>query len=121
MSYRVMIIDDEKIAADMTRVSLEDEGYEVETFADGASALARLKEAPFDVVITDLKMKGLDGFDVLNRFRETGSGARVIMVTAFANLDIAIEAIKGDAFDFFTKPVKLKELKASVRKAIEAG
>ncbi|MCL6092760.1 MAG: response regulator [Thermoleophilia bacterium] len=119
MSYRVMIIDDEKIAADMTRVSLEDEGYEVETFADGASALARLKETPFDVVITDLKMKGLDGFDVLNKIRETGSGAKVIMVTAFANLDIAIEAIKGDAFDFFTKPVKLKELKASVRKAVQ--
>lgn len=115
-----MIIEDEKIAADMTRVSLEDEGYEVETFADGASALARLRAGHFDVIITDLKMKGLDGFEVLGRIRETGSDARVIMVTAFASLDVAIEAIRNEVFDFFTKPVKLKELKAAVKKAAEA-
>ena len=117
---RIMIIDDEKIAADMTRVSLEEEGYEVEAFVDAGAGLARLKEHPFDVVITDLKMKGMDGFDVLNQIKESSPRTRVIMVTAFASLDVAIEAIKGEVFDFFTKPVKLKELKAAVRKALAA-
>ena len=117
--FRVIVIDDEKIVGQMIKVAMEPDGYVVETFLSAEPAFARLREEKFDVVITDLKMKGLDGFDVLNKIRETGSGAKVIMVTAFANLDIAIEAIKGDAFDFFTKPVKLKELKASVRKAVQ--
>lgn len=118
MSYRVMIIDDEKIAADMTRVSLEDEGYEVETFADGASALARLKETPFDVVITDLKMKGIDGMDVLRTIKTAYPEVKVIMVTAFASLDSAVEAMKSKVDGFFAKPVKIKELKECIQKLL---
>ena len=121
MSKRIMIIDDEKIVGDMTKISLEEEGYEVEAFVAGAPALERLKEAPFDVVVTDLKMKGIDGFEILKAVKQQSSDTKVIMITAFANLDVAIEAIKGDVFDFFPKPVRLKELKESIRKAVGGG
>ncbi len=118
MGKRIMIIDDEKIVGDMTKISLEDDGYEVEAFVAGAPAIKRLKEASFDVVVTDLKMKGIDGFEILKTVKELDSDTKVILITAFANLDVAIEAIKGDVFDFFPKPIRLKELKESIRKAV---
>ena len=116
---KVMVVDDEKIVGDMARLSLEQDGYEVETFLNGEPALARLKETRFDVVVTDLKMKGIDGMEVLKTVRGMYPKTQVIMITAFANLDSAIEAIRGDVFDFFPKPVKIKELKASIAKAME--
>ena len=118
MNEKIMIIDDEKIVGDMAKISLEEDGYEVETFLTAAPALERLKEVRFDVVVTDLKMKGMDGLEVLRAVREMSPQTKVIMITAFANLDVAIEAIKGDVFDFFPKPVRIKELKESIRKAL---
>jgi len=114
-----MVIDDEKIVGDMAKLSLEQEGYEVETFLNGESALARLEQKPFDVVITDLKMKGIDGLEVLRTVKHLYPQTVVIMITAFANLDVAIEALRDDVQDFFPKPVKIKDLKASIKKALE--
>jgi DNA-binding NtrC family response regulator len=119
MKPRIMIIDDEKIVGDMAKISLEEEGYEVETFLNADPALKRLNEDTFDVVVTDLKMKGIDGLEVLRTVKQLNPETQVIMITAFANLDVAIEAIKGDVFDFFPKPVRIKELKESIRKATE--
>lgn len=116
--HRIMIIDDEKIVGDMARLSLEQEGYEVETFLDGQSALERLKSQSFQVVVTDLKMKGVDGLEVLRTVKRLYPETVVIMITAFANLDVAIEALRDDVHDFFPKPVKLKELKASIERAL---
>jgi DNA-binding NtrC family response regulator len=116
---RVMVIDDEKIVGDMAKLSLEQDGYNVETFLNADPALARLKEEEFDVVVTDLKMKGIDGMEVLKTVRSLYPKTQVIMITAFANLDSAIEAMRGEVFDFFPKPVKIKELKASIKRALE--
>ena len=121
MGNRIMIIDDEKIVGDMAKISLEEEGYEVETFLKAEPGMKRLREVPFDVVVTDLKMRGMDGLEVLRTVKELHPQTKVIMITAFANLDVAIEAIKGDVFDFFPKPVRIRELKASIRKALEAA
>jgi len=117
--YQIMVIDDEKIVGDMAKRSLEQEDYEVEVFLNGETALARLKEKPFDVVITDLKMKGIDGLEILRTVKQFYPKTVVIMITAFANLDIAIEALRDDVHDFFPKPVKIKDLKASIKKALE--
>ncbi|MCL4475723.1 MAG: response regulator [Nitrospirae bacterium] len=117
-SYRIMVIDDEKIVGDMAKMSLEQEGYVVETFLNAEPALARLKEQKFDVVVTDYKMKGIDGMEVLRTVKGLYPETKVIMITAFANLDTAIEALRGDVHDFFPKPVKIKELKASIRRAL---
>jgi len=119
--HSIMIIDDEKIVGDMARLSLEQEGYEVETFLDGRSALDRLETKPFRVVVTDLKMKGVDGLEVLRTVKKLYPETVVIMITAFANLDVAIEALRDDVHDFFPKPVKLKELKSSIERALGAS
>lgn len=118
-NYRIMVIDDEKIVGDMAKMSLENEGYKVETFLNAEPALARLKEEKFDVVVTDYKMKGIDGMEVLRTVKNLYPETKVIMITAFANLDTAIEALRGDVHDFFPKPVKIKELKASIGRALE--
>jgi DNA-binding NtrC family response regulator len=116
--YRIMVIDDEKIVGDMAKMALQQDGYEVETFLSAEPALARLKEQKFDVVVTDYKMKGIDGMEVLKTVRALYPATKVIMITAFANLDTAIEALRGDVHDFFPKPVKIKELKASINRAL---
>ncbi len=116
--HRIMIIDDEKIVGDMAKLSLEQEGYTVETFLNGEPALARLVEQKFDVVVTDFKMKGIDGMEILKTVKRLYPDIKVIMITAFANLDTAIEALRGDVHDFFPKPVKIKELKASIQRAL---
>ena len=115
---RIMVIDDEKIVGDMAKMALEQDGYIVEAFMSAEPALARLKEERFDVVITDYKMKGIDGIEVLRIVKRLYPETTVIIVTAFANLEAAIEAFRSDVHDFFPKPVKLKELKASIRHAL---
>lgn len=115
---RIMVIDDEKIVGDMSKMALEQEGYTVETFLNAEPALARLKEEKFDVVVTDYKMKGIDGMETLKLIKVQYPEIKVIMITAFANLDTAIEALRGDVHDFFPKPVRIKELKASIQRAL---
>src|SRR5574340_1390789 len=117
--YKIMVIDGEKCVGDRAKMSLEQEGYAVETFLSAEPALKRLEEDRFDVVVTDYKMKGIDGMEVLRTVRSLYPGTQVIMITAFANLDTAIEALRRDVHDFFPKPVKLKELKASIKRALE--
>jgi DNA-binding NtrC family response regulator len=117
-SSKIMVIDDEKIVGDMAKLSLEQDGYHVETFLNAEPALKRLEQERFDVVVTDYKMKGIDGMEVLKAVKDRYPATQVIMITAFANLDAAIEALRGDVHDFFPKPVKLKELKASIKRAL---
>lgn len=117
----VMIIDDEKIVGDMSKYHLEAAGFEVETFIDPAKALERFKEKTFDVVVTDLKMKGIDGMEVLKTVKTRSPKTQVIMITAFAHLNTAIEALRGQVFDFFPKPFKIKDFIEAVRRAIESA
>jgi DNA-binding NtrC family response regulator len=117
----VMIIDDEKIVGDMAKYHLEAEGFDVEAFVNAAPALERAREKHFDVVVTDLKMKGIDGMEVLMTIKNISPSTQVIMITAFAHLNTAIEAFRGQVFDFFPKPFKIKEFVGSVRRALESG
>ncbi|HFQ89437.1 MAG TPA: response regulator [Desulfobulbus sp.] len=117
--FNIMVIDDEKIVGRMAQLSLEKEGYHVEIFTDGESALKRFKEKFFHVVVTDFKMKGIDGLEVLRTVKRLHPETAVIMITAFANLDVAVEALRDDVHDFFPKPVKIKEVKASIERALE--
>ncbi|GAB6110426.1 response regulator [Desulfomicrobium salsuginis] len=118
---RIMVIDDEKIVVDVTKMHLQREGFAVETFLSAAPALERLDETPFDVVVTDLKMKGIDGMEVLRSIKEKHPDVRVIMITAFAHLNTAMEAFRGDVHDFFPKPFKVKDLIASIHRALKCA
>lgn len=117
----IMVIDDEKIVGDMSKYHLEAEGFDVETFVSAAPALERAREKHFDVVVTDLKMKGIDGMEVLKTVKSISPQTQVIMITAFAHLNTAIEAIRGQVFDFFPKPFKIKDFVAAVRRALESS
>lgn len=117
--FRVMVIDDEKIVGQMVKASMEQDGYTVETFLNAKPALDRLKEENFAVVITDLKMKGIDGMEVLRIIKSEYPETKVIMITAFASLDSAVEAMRGSVDAFFTKPVKILTLKECVAKLLD--
>jgi ATP-dependent Lon protease len=119
MAKRIILIDDEKIVCDMGKRVLEVEGYEVETFTDSKEALERIKTTPFDLVITDLKMEDVSGMDILKEVNKRYPQTKVIMLTAYATLDAAIDALRERIFDFFPKPVKIEDLKQSVKKALE--
>lgn len=116
--FRILVVDDEKIVCDMSRKCLVEEGYEVTTFVDSTAALAALEHERFDVVITDLKMKEVDGIQLLEFARQHNPETKVIMLTAFGSIESATEALRKDAFDYFTKPVRIRDLKASVRRAL---
>jgi DNA-binding NtrC family response regulator len=116
--FRVLVVDDEKIVCDMSRKCLEEEGYEVTTFTESTAAMEALQHECFDVVITDLKMKDIDGIELLEFTRQRYPETKVIMLTAFGSIESATEALRKDAFDYFTKPVRIRDLKASVRRAL---
>ena len=115
---RIMVIDDEKVVGDMLRIHLTKQGYTVETFLDAASALRRLSEERFALIVTDFKMKGMDGMELLKTVKSLYPDIQVIMITAFAHLDTAIEAFRGQVHDFFPKPFKIKDLLESIQRAL---
>jgi DNA-binding NtrC family response regulator len=119
MPAEIMVVDDEKIVVNMCQRVLEAEGYAVEAFTDSVQALERIKEKRFDIVVTDLKMGKVSGMDILREINERYPDTKVIMLTAYASLDAAIEAIREKIFDFFPKPVKIEDLKKSIKKALE--
>jgi DNA-binding NtrC family response regulator len=117
-NLRIMVIDDENIVGKMIQSSFEQDGYIVEPFTNPTEALERLKEAEFHMVITDLKMKDIDGMEVLNTIKEEYPQIKVIMITAFASMDTAVEAFRKSVDDFFAKPIKIADLKATVKRLL---
>ena len=115
---RILVVDDEKIVCDMSRICLTSDGYDVTTFTDSTAARSALEKETFDVIITDLKMKEVDGIELLEFAREMNPDAKVILLTAFGSLETAMEAFHKEAFDYFTKPVRIRDLQASVRRAL---
>lgn len=116
---RILILDDEPIVCKRLRPTFQKMGYDVETFTDSASALARLQEATFNIVITDLKMEGADGMKVLSGAKESSPDTHVIVITGFATLDTAKESYRKGAFDFVAKPFKLGDIVDCVKRIEE--
>jgi len=116
---RILVVDDEAGMRDLLRILLEKEGYDVLTAGDGATGLALAMNRAPSLVISDIKMPGLDGVGLLAGLREHGSTVPVIMITAYADSDSAIQAMKQGAFDYLTKPFKMEEIKLVIRRALE--
>jgi len=115
----ILLIDDEAIAlANLTHV-FEKEGYQVTACKDGESGLAAMQKQEFDLVLTDLKMPGIDGMDVLRHIRETTPDVPVIMITGHASLDSAVDAMKAGAYHYISKPFRLDEAREVVRGALD--
>jgi len=115
---KLMVIDDLDSARAMMRRTLS-RGYEVYDFASVAEALPAVERAEFDALITDLRMPGIDGLTGLRRFKAKVPDLPVILVTAFATVETAIEAMKAGAFDYLTKPFEPEELELVVARAVE--
>ncbi|MEW6589412.1 MAG: sigma-54 dependent transcriptional regulator [Pseudomonadota bacterium] len=118
-TIRILLIDDEVIALTNLSHVLQREGYAVTACKDGESGLAELKKADFDLVLTDLKMPGIDGMEVLRAVRARHPDVRVIMITGHASLDSAVEAMKAGAYHYLAKPFRLAEAREVVRAALE--
>ncbi len=116
---RLLIVDDEKIALKNLEHVMKKEGYEVVGTQSGQNALKMLEDGAFDVVLTDLKMEKVDGMQILKKCNELHPESEVIMITGFATLESAVEAMKHGAFYYIAKPFKLDEVRKVVKEALE--
>jgi DNA-binding NtrC family response regulator len=116
---RVLIVDDEANARDALAELLDDAGYSVSTAADGRTALLQMEQVDPDVVLTDLKMPGMDGLSLIEKGRPMAPHTTFIVMTAFATIDTAVQAIKLGAESYLTKPLELEAVMAIVDRALD--
>ena len=114
---KVLLLDDEPIVGKRLKPALTKIGCEVEFFDNPAEALRRIDEKEFDVIVTDIRMEEFDGLEVLERVRQKSSRTKVIMMTGYAMMETAREAMEKGAFDFIAKPFEPSDLRAMVAKA----
>ncbi len=117
--WHILVIDDEKDILDVMYLALSDDGYQVTTALDGATGLERCREALPRIVITDIRMPGMNGLQVLEAVKKFDPDIEVIVCTAFAEMDLAIQALQLDASDFITKPISDHALHLSLERAKE--
>jgi two-component system NtrC family response regulator len=116
---RILVVDDDESLRRVTQVQLEEAGYQVCAAPDGQCALSILQESPQNLVLTDLKMPGLSGLDLLKRIRAEHPETIVVLLTAYGTIETAVEAMKAGAYDYITKPVHPEELILVVDRALE--
>ena len=115
----VLVVDDEGPVRHMLRIVLEREGFEVREAEDGASALAQVVEAPPDVLLTDVRMAGMSGLDLVESLAQDFPDITLVVMSAFGSVALAMEALNRGAYDYISKPFKQDEVVMTVRKAQE--
>lgn len=118
MAAKILVIDDEDSMCSFMEIMLAKEGYQVDTVTSGKEGVALLKEKNYDLVIADLNMPQMSGIDVLREIRSFKQEQDLIVMTAYASVDTAIEAMKRGAVDYITKPFKVDEIKLIIEKSI---
>src|SRR3990170_608938 len=119
LAGRILFIDDDKAGREVALFNLRRAGYELTPASDGQEGLSLFSPEKFDLVITDVKMPGISGIEVLRRIREQDSDVPVLVITAFGNVETAVEAMKEGAYDFIGKPFHREQLLLAVEKALE--
>ncbi len=117
--WKILIVDDEKIIRDSFSRVLMKEGYSVEAVESGRLALEKVAAEPFDIILLDLKMPGLDGLETLRELKERDPDLVSIMITGYPTIESAVKAIKSGAYDYLTKPCSPDELRIVVGRAVE--
>ena len=115
---RVLVVDDEEALRYLLSTELAAEGYEVETAGDGDEAIEAIRQKDYDIVLLDIKMPRVDGFEVLKFIKQNKPEIKVIMLTAYADVKNAIEALKLGASDFVSKPYDLEDILTSINRAL---
>ena len=113
----ILILDDEPIVGERLKPALEKEGHRVEVFVDPKRALQRLEGKEFDIVVTDIRMENIDGIQVLEHVQAKSNRTKVIIITGYATVEMAREALAKGAFDFIAKPFKPNDLRAVMANA----
>jgi DNA-binding NtrC family response regulator len=119
LTGKILVVDDEPIVCERLKPALEKVGFDVETYTDSQNAIDRLAEERFDVVVTDIKMKGPDGLDILHFVKQQSPATQVVIITGFATVDSAREAMKSGAADFIAKPFKIRQLRDLILRIVE--
>ena len=114
----ILVVDDERNYLLVLEALLSEEGYQVITAEGARRGIELLQENDLDVVLTDMKMPGMDGMEFMERIRQRQADLPVIMMTAFGSVEKAVEAMRKGAFDYIVKPFKNEELKLTIAKAI---
>ena len=117
---RILIVDDEAGMREFLSILLEREGFEVECAQDGQEALQAVQKNPFDLIISDLRMPTVDGVRLLEGLQRLQSEIPIILITAYASAESAIQAMKLGAYDYLTKPFRVEEIKQVISRALEA-
>jgi two-component system response regulator PilR (NtrC family) len=118
-NYHILIVDDEPGMREFLEIMLTKEGYGVSIASNGEEAIEKLGSEFFDLAIVDIQMPGINGIDVLKNTRDKKNDTTIIMITAFASHESAIEAMKLGAYDYITKPFKIDEIKLVIKKSLD--
>lgn len=116
---KILLVDDEESIRNMMRMTLELDGYDVETAADGPIAIQKFQEQSPDVVLLDVRIPGMDGVEVLRRIKELNHDAEVIIISGHGDMEMAIECLRMEASNFLTKPVSEEILSLSLKRSLE--
>jgi DNA-binding NtrC family response regulator len=119
-NLQILVLDDEPIVGKRLKTALEKSGYAVEVFEDSRAALKRLDEREFDIIVTDVRMEEVDGIQVLEHVLERSARTKVIVITGYATVEVAREALAKGAFDFIAKPFKPDDLREVISRAAAA-
>lgn len=117
---KLLLLDDEPIVGKRLKPALAKIGCDVEVFENPKEALTRINEQEFDIVVTDIRMEGMDGLEVLEHIKKKSSRTKVIMITGYAMMETAREAMEKGAFDFIAKPFQPDDLREVVGRAAKA-
>lgn len=118
---KILVVDDERAIRRSLQEILEMEGFAVEEAADGAEAVQKIKDGAFDLILCDIKMPKMDGLEVLAVAKELHPDVPFIVISGHGNIETAVDAVKGGAFDYISKPPDLNRLLITVRNAVERG
>ena len=118
MAGRILIVEDEGTLRESLKRVLSREGYVVDAVDSSESAIAVIGQKAFDLVVTDIILPGISGMELLKKCRQKNSTLIVIIITAYATIESAVEAIRAGAFEYLVKPIIHEELKAVIEKAL---
>jgi len=116
---RILVVDDDPLMLDFLKEALLRQGYNVDTAEDGEEALRKVEEKGYDLVITDVRMPGVDGMTVLESVKRDFADTEVVVITAYGTIRNAVEAMKMGAYDYLTKPFSVDEVEVVVNRALE--
>jgi DNA-binding NtrC family response regulator len=114
-SFEILIVDDNREIRTILEEYLKEEGYLAEGAGDGQEALAKYADKTYDLIITDLNMPGMTGIELIKEISKGGHTTEFIIITGYASLDTAIEAVKAGAFDYLVKPFRIEELNVVIK------